>query len=354
MPPSNRSVRVNGEALRQFRLSRGWTQNDLSRTAGYSLRLIGKAESGAAIDIETVRVLAQALSTDDMQITEQRLTVDNLFVAKAWMAALNRDGKDMVTAIEEYLSEDFVFHCPGDPAIAPFAGTWYGAAGLRTFFGIYFSIFQRIPSEDITYSAGQDLVVARFMEYAYMGPQLCGPLRVNMCFQFSDGHICRIDDDYDTLGGVVIKVRSDRIVETQTNMARVLVKCYDLGGKELATACEGFFTDDFVFNCPANADQFPFGGEWKGMEGAQRFLDIFYGFYSRRLDSLTPEFLPFPERIAVRFVDQFYYQENELPAHWINIQIHFCDDRISQIEFEFNQDSAKRDLDELSSKLGHG
>ena len=324
MPPSSRSVRVNGDQLRKFRLSRGWTQTDLARISGYSPRLIRKAESGSAVDIETVRVLAQALSTEDMQVIQRQLTIDNLHIAKAWMDALNRDGKDMVSSIADHLSDDFVFHCPGDPSIAPFAGTWNGAEGLNQFFAIYFSVFQRIPTEDIVYSVGDDLVVARFMESAYMGPQLCGPLRINMCFQFRDGLIYRIDDDYDTLGGAIIKVNSDRIVELQMSRARDYVKCYDLGGKDVANTCHDFFTDDFILVSHADPNFYPFGGQWHGVAGVQKFFETFYGVFSRQLDTLTPEFLTYPERIVARFVDQFYQQESELPPHWTGIQMHFA------------------------------
>ena len=59
---NRRSFRCNGNLLRFFRDRKGMTQSQLASESGYSVRLVGKAEAGQPIRMETVEVLAEALS----------------------------------------------------------------------------------------------------------------------------------------------------------------------------------------------------------------------------------------------------------------------------------------------------
>ncbi len=349
LPP--RSVRTNGNSVRRFRLERGWTQKKLANLAGYSPRLIRKAESCGLLDLETVRNIAEAFSSSGNIVTLQHLTLDLRSIAAEWMDALNRDGAAMVSSIKGLLAEDFVFYCPGDPAVAPFIGTWYGAAGLHTFWELYFSVFNRIPNEDIEYCVGNDLVVARFMESAYVAGQLYGPIRVNMCFTFKDGLIHRIDDDYDTQGGVSTKSESDTAVYSLLEMAKVFVKCFDAGGKGIGETCKPNMTDDIEFHCPADPAYLPFGGTFVGADGVQNFCDRFYGVFTRELNSLTPEYMISPDRIVARFIDQVYFQGHVLPPYWVYLNFQFRDGLICRIDDEFDHYQAKRSFDDLLERL---
>ena len=80
-----RSVRSNGSLIRQLRLNRGWTQLELAKLAGYSARLIRKVESSSFVDIETVRNIAEAMSTAIEPVAYLQLTLDNLSVATKWI-----------------------------------------------------------------------------------------------------------------------------------------------------------------------------------------------------------------------------------------------------------------------------
>ena len=73
-----RSVRSNGSRVRQLRLNRGLSQLELAKLAGYSARLIRKVESSSFVDIETVKNIAQALSTTDEPVAHFQLTLANL------------------------------------------------------------------------------------------------------------------------------------------------------------------------------------------------------------------------------------------------------------------------------------
>ena len=57
-----RTVAVDGERLRDLRFRRGWTQQELSVAAGLSLRTIEHAEAGRRVSLQTITLIAKALS----------------------------------------------------------------------------------------------------------------------------------------------------------------------------------------------------------------------------------------------------------------------------------------------------
>ncbi len=205
--------------MKELRVARGWTQAELARRAGYTVRVVGKAEGGNRLDIETIDAIAQALSQMDGKVTARQLMLDIKSIAAQFIEALDRYGADLVSHIEHHLAPDFVWICPGDPAVAPFIGTWHGAEGLRKFFAIYCSIFRRLPAAEVTFAVAEDAVIVRYLESAYMGDQLCGPIRINMHFKFRDGLIVRIDDDYDTQGGAEAKRQAEENMTNRSNTA---------------------------------------------------------------------------------------------------------------------------------------
>ncbi len=219
MPSTLRSYLVNGQRLKELRAARGWTQAELSRRAGYTVRVIGKAEGGNSLDLDTISAIAQALSQSDGPVTAKQLMLDQKAIAAEFIEALDRHGPDMVNHIEHYLAPEFVWICPGDPAVAPFIGQWHGADGLRQFFAIYCGIFRRLPTSDLTFAVAENAVIVRYLETAYMGDQLCGPIRINMHFQFRDGLIVRIDDDYDTHGGAEAKRQAEEKLNKRSHSA---------------------------------------------------------------------------------------------------------------------------------------
>ncbi len=205
-----RSFPVNHLLIAELRAKRGWTQDDLAKAAGYSTRLIRKAERGGSLDANTIRDIAMALSDEQTSVTVEQLTVNCLTIAKEWMNAFELHEVNLVSAIEKYLTDDFVLICPGDKSVAPFIGQWHGAAGLEQWARYYFQVFKRLPATDVSYAIGENSVIIRFLETCYIQDQLCGPVRVNMHFQFRDGLICRIDDDYDTSAGAKAKSAAEQ------------------------------------------------------------------------------------------------------------------------------------------------
>ena len=219
MSTTSRSYPVNGKLIKELRAQRGWTQAELARRAGYTVRVIGKAEAGNSLELDTIGAIAQTLSQVDGPVTAKQLMLDIKAIAAEFIAALDQYGADLVSHIEHHLAPDFVWVCPGDPAVAPFIGQWHGADGLKQFFTIYCSIFRRLPAAEVTFAVAEDAVIVRYLESAYMGDQLCGPIRINMHFKFRDGLIVRIDDDYDTQGGADAKRQAEEALAKRSQSA---------------------------------------------------------------------------------------------------------------------------------------
>ncbi|MFO0999033.1 MAG: nuclear transport factor 2 family protein [Planctomycetaceae bacterium] len=193
-----RFIAVSGALLRRLRMERGMTQFQLARIAGYTERLVRKAEKGGRLDIVTIRNLASALSMGGQLVSPDSLCLDNLSVAKLWVQGFDELGAGMSSAVEPYLSEDFVLDCPGDPETTPFAGIFEGLSGLQQWLTRYFSVFEHRSGRELEFIAGSDSVVARWREACSLRGSTCRPIRVSMYFRFRDGMIVRIEKDYDT------------------------------------------------------------------------------------------------------------------------------------------------------------
>lgn len=203
MKPKARFIAINGRELRSLRLARGWTQSQLAKSAGYSERLIRKAEKGGNLDHGTIQNLAEALSTPDSHVPLESLTLNIAAIAQKWVESWEHHEARMVPEIAGLLTENFEFVCPGEPGTAPFIGTFRGAAGLQQWLDLYFSVIQRQKNDEVEYLVGENTVVARWLEIGSFLGTPAPPIRVNMHFQFVDGLIARMVDDYDTHTGTV-------------------------------------------------------------------------------------------------------------------------------------------------------
>jgi transcriptional regulator with XRE-family HTH domain len=174
------------------------TQLQLAKAAGYTERLVRKAEKGGSLDITTIQNLAEAFSQFGEPVKCESLIQDNQAIAKNWIEALNEYQSEMQSAIASYLSDDLIFYSPGSPQAAPFAGTFYGPIGHQNWLDAFFRVFGRVPCCDVDFSIGADSVIARWMETVTIQGIVCGQFRVSMFFRFRDGLIVGIDHDHDT------------------------------------------------------------------------------------------------------------------------------------------------------------
>ncbi|AMV34200.1 helix-turn-helix protein [Pirellula sp. SH-Sr6A] len=190
---------VNGRRLAEFRKLAGMTQLDLAARSGYSERAIRKAEAGGFLRISTLHDLAEALSTAERRVAVQELVLNQLTMAMQFVDAYDRHGVAMMQHCGEIFSEDVELHCPGDNAQVPFAGVWRGRDGLQLFFDLFFSVFSRTRgSLKPVYLESDHRIVARYEDQVFFESHPMPPFWVNLHFQFQDGRIVRVDDEYDT------------------------------------------------------------------------------------------------------------------------------------------------------------
>lgn len=210
MPVSKRALKrsypCNKDLLVHLRERKGWTQLQFAQEAGYSERLINKAESGRSISTSAIEVLAEALSTGDDKIYFEDLICDTVALAKRYMAAIYIEQKNALAAIRDFLDDDVVFRIAGDPAIIPFAGEHRGIAGVGRALELFFSILEAPPNHDHTacYSylaQGKNVVVWGDSWIRPIGLVIEKPVAMIHRMTFHRGKLVCFEDIFDTLAG---------------------------------------------------------------------------------------------------------------------------------------------------------
>jgi transcriptional regulator with XRE-family HTH domain len=192
-------IRINGRLFADLRKQLGLTQIDLANRAGYSERVIRKAESGGPLRFDTIRDLSQCLSSPSGVVEPKHLFQSNRELAVQFVHAYDHYGRQALAHCKGLFTEDFEFFCPGDTEQVAFAGLWKGVEGMQQFFDRFFSIFARKKgSLNPTYFEAEDRVVARYEDQVFFESHPMPPFWVNLHFQFREGLIVRIDDEYDT------------------------------------------------------------------------------------------------------------------------------------------------------------
>ena len=196
---SKDGLRVNGKRFAELRKRIGFTQLDLANRAGYSERVIRKAESGGPLRFDTIRDLSECLSTPDRIVSPHHLLHSNLELAIQFVHAYDHYGRDALQHCQGFFADEFEFFCPGDPEQVAFAGVWKGVNGMQEFFNRFHSLFSRnAGSLKPTYLEADDRVVARYEDQVFFESHPMPSFWVNLHFQFKNGLIARIDDEYDT------------------------------------------------------------------------------------------------------------------------------------------------------------
>ena len=195
----SRGVAVCGQRLRQLRLLAGFTQAELANYAGYSERLIRKAEAGGVVSIKTLSDLAEALSNDLRQVQAADLYSSPLAIAKQFVEAYDRFGNAMLADCGHLLANDFVFHCAGDPQ-SSLSGQWHGRHGFQQWLDMLFSMASRSNCENIqaTYLEADSRVTARYSDHFITSDRTPYAMWVNLHFVIVAGLVTRIDNESDS------------------------------------------------------------------------------------------------------------------------------------------------------------
>ncbi|MEW4451341.1 helix-turn-helix transcriptional regulator [Bremerella sp. JC817] len=206
----NRTYACNRDFLRQLRLRNGWTQSDLAKRAGYSERLISKAEAGSPIALETIVDLADAFSEEEeQQIYWEDLACDPVALAQRFIHAVYTYQKDTVSHIRDFLAEDCVFRVAGNPEEIPFAGEHVGIDATDRMFQIFFSILEVPKGHDHTkhfqyFCQGPNAIIWGDSWIHPIGRPMETPIRVSHLLMFKRGKLMLLDDCYDTAAGAAI------------------------------------------------------------------------------------------------------------------------------------------------------
>ncbi len=181
------SYLINGEVVRQLRLQNGWTQKEFALKAGYSERLIRKAELGGCLRFSVIEDLAECLSDGNETITFEKLVLNPLRVAKLWTTNFDIHGVNMLEHVKHTMDNELVFRCGGSQKVFPFDGEWHGIEGHQRWLNAFFHEFERVPGISVTYSIGDEIVSARWLETVKIKGVLCPPVQINFHFFFRNG-----------------------------------------------------------------------------------------------------------------------------------------------------------------------
>lgn len=196
-----RSETIVGWKVRDLRKQLGWTQEELAANAGYTARLVRKAEGGGSLHPDTIEVLAEALSTEQMRVNPEDLIVCPTNVVSEYVRAYRGRERQMVADFQVHLDPAVECFIAGDPEQIPFAGTWRSPDGYDRFWGLYFQLFARpdktiyrpriICEGNTGVALGQEAVAIK-----ELGIQTSSWVVIN--FEFCRGRVTRIEHYFDT------------------------------------------------------------------------------------------------------------------------------------------------------------
>ncbi len=186
--------------LRSFRVQLGWSQVELGHRSGYSERVIRKAEAGGSLRYQTIQDLAMTMSVNGQAVSFQDLTIDLEYIARRFVESYDSLGCDMLIACSNIFADDFVFNFSADANHSAFAGLWQGISGFQEFLNRFFATFSREQGIlQPVYMASQNRMVVRFEDRVNYHHREMSAYWVNLHFQFRNGLVTRIDDEFDSL-----------------------------------------------------------------------------------------------------------------------------------------------------------
>lgn len=204
--PRQRSVPCNGELLSRLRKQLRWTQAQLAQRAGYSERLIVKAESGASIAVQTLSTLCDTFGEAGVTAELEDLMNDPAARAKEFIHSLYFEEADVIDKTLHFLHDDVVFRFQGDPDVFPFAGEHNGIDAARNAFGLFFSVLEVLDDkselDEYEYlSTGTGAVIFGHSTFTPRGGKLDEPIKIAVRVEFQKGKMILFDDRFDTQAG---------------------------------------------------------------------------------------------------------------------------------------------------------
>ncbi len=207
LPPfSTRSIPCNGKLISQLRKKVGWTQSELAKRAGFSERLIVKAEASQNISASTLSIIAEALSENGEAVSVHELAVDPAALARIFFLSMYQRERNVIDLNDHFIATDVVVHFTGDPKIFPFAGSHFGKEAARRAFDLFYSVIEppqdHSEIEDFQFvSTGHGALVWGDTWAHPIGMPMPGPIKLAVKLDFRNGKLISFDDRFDTHEG---------------------------------------------------------------------------------------------------------------------------------------------------------
>jgi transcriptional regulator with XRE-family HTH domain len=194
----------NGLLIKFWRNHFGWTQIDLAVRAGFSRRLIAKAEAGGSLELETVEIIAATFREAGADVSVADFLCDPEAMTRRLLKNYATYEGNWVTNSLDILSPDIVAILDGDPATNPLAGEYHGIEEFDGLWKKFFSMFARSGGtlgDDPTIRCNGNEVLAWGHEFVHL-PELppVEPGFVMLRLTFKDGKIIRFEDFYEAAG----------------------------------------------------------------------------------------------------------------------------------------------------------
>jgi len=209
--------RCNGAKVVALRNQLGWTQEDLAEKAGYSDRLIRKAEAGHTVSAVTLTTLAEAFQQHGVLVTSAELEMGPIAIARRFIECMYTETTGVIDAMTEYVSEDVVVHFAGDMNVFPFAGSHQGKDAARQAFQLFYSVVQppddMSEMDDMQFLATEQGALVWGNTWSHpIGMPMEEPIQLAIRMDFKDGLMTLFDDRFDTAMGFEHFCRANQVV----------------------------------------------------------------------------------------------------------------------------------------------
>ncbi len=206
MSGSRNTTTANGKLIARLRSRLQWTQIDLARRAGYSERLIGKAEAGESVSVTTLDDIRVAFHESGESVSLDDLRHDPVDRARQFIWGMYIHKGKVIDEFEAFISPEVVIEMNGDPSVFPFAGRHVGIDAARAAFAAFYSVLQ--PPEDHSefdsfefLSTGSGALVWGDTWAHPIGRPMPAPVKLAIRMDFKDGKLIHFDDCFDTQMG---------------------------------------------------------------------------------------------------------------------------------------------------------
>ncbi len=182
--------------LKQLRQRKGWTQIQLAKYSGYSLRLISKAEAGGPIALSTIEDLAEALSLDGRVVYPEDLVVDPHLKTRELIRLLQKSRFAVIDNMQHWLDADVELHIVGHREVKQCPQLTIGQSGVVAVLQFLWTEFGSEPLklDDIhCVSSGSEVAVwCKLFDEPGSNPPVKG-VQMGCLLEFQRGRIRRIE-----------------------------------------------------------------------------------------------------------------------------------------------------------------